>query len=105
VTDANGCSSCSSVHISYPTEVKELSVSGIFSIYPNPAHDKFTVSLSEQWTIDNGQLEIYDIVGQEVYRQKIHSSLLTINCSLSPGVYLVKVSCSERVVTKKVIIE
>jgi hypothetical protein len=80
-------------------------INNSISIYPNPAHNTFTISLNGQWTVDNGKLEIYNIVGQKVYSGEIHSQLSTFNCQLNPGIYFVRVTAGEKVFTEKLVVE
>jgi hypothetical protein len=70
-------------------------------VYPNPAQDVLNVECKMQ----NSELKIYDAVGREVYAQKVNAELSVIHCPFSPGVYFVKVTDGEKVVTQKVVIE
>jgi hypothetical protein len=79
----------------------------ICNIYPNPAHNTFTISFNGQWTVDNGQLEVFDITGRKVMQQPIpgHCQFSTVNCQLKPGVYFIKVRGGEKVFTEKLVVE
>jgi hypothetical protein len=87
------------------TEVGETTGNSSALIYPNPAHNTFTISFNGQLTKDNGQLMIYDITGREVYRQKLHSQLSTVNCQLNAGIYFVRAMAGENIFTEKLVIE
>jgi hypothetical protein len=81
--------------------------SNYFFLYPNPAHDKFTLSFNEQREIQNGELKIIDVTGRIAYEEKIINTneSSTINCKLSPGVYFVKLDNGEKKAVKKLIIK
>ena len=57
-----------------------------FSVFPNPANDKFIISASDQ-TISN--IEIFDILGKKIYSQP-HGNTIDVS-SFSKGLYLLKV--------------
>jgi hypothetical protein len=78
-----------------------------FSIYPNPAHFSFTISLNEHWPqASNANLRIFDLTGRCVYEKEIGNSKLEIrDADMRQGIYFVKVSSGERSVTQKLIIE
>jgi hypothetical protein len=101
VTDNHGCSACDTVIITYPTSVNEnIPVNG-FSIYPNSAHNVLNV----ECRIKNAELRIYDVSGRIVHQQILTSAYQQINNSLSPGIYLVKVTAGEKVLIKKLVVE
>jgi hypothetical protein len=74
-------------------------------IYPNPAHNTFTISFNGLSSMFGGQLTIFDVTGREVHAEKIHSQLSTFNFQLSPGIYFVRASDGERVFTQKLVVE
>jgi hypothetical protein len=75
------------------------------SIYPNPAHDNFTITINEELGIGKWDLGIYDVTGRVVHEQKIHSQLSTVNCQLNAGIYFVKVTAGKRVYAGKLVVE
>jgi hypothetical protein len=106
VTDAHGCTICQSDSVSYPTAINEIfSHQNTLIIIPNPAHNTFTLSLNNQSSINNSQLTIYDVTGRVVHEQKIHSQLSTVNCTLSAGVYFVRVEAGDKMYQQKLVIE
>jgi hypothetical protein len=76
-----------------------------FRIYPNPAHNTFTISLNEL-KVESGQLKIYDVTGRMVHEQTIRNQESEIrNLNLLPGIYLVKVEVGEKVWQQKLVVE
>ena len=59
VTDGNGCSTCDTVVVSFPTAIKNNAEATVFSIYPNPTKDKIYLNVSEQ------SIEIYNALGEK----------------------------------------
>jgi hypothetical protein len=72
-----------------------------FTVYPNPAEDKVTVTVSGN-VRDNAQVEIIDMAGRTVARQNIAEATATINVSnLQQGVYIVKYAGNVKKIIKK----
>ena len=101
VTDANGCSSCSSVLIGFPSSVNEASAENGIFVFPNPAGNSFTV----QSQIANGTVMVYDITGKQVMNERIYAQLSSFDVQLSAGIFFVKVSDGKRTFTEKLVIE
>nr|WP_294775221.1 endonuclease [uncultured Flavobacterium sp.] len=71
-----------------------------FSIYPNPAQARFTVS-----GIDSeATLEFYNSLGMKVFEQKFIGET-TIEPNVTPGIYWAKIMNGNQTVTKKVVIK
>jgi N-acetylneuraminic acid mutarotase len=89
--------------------VQQLASANDFSIYPNPAHDAFTVSFGETWKMKSMQLKIYDEMGSLVQEEKIRNHFDSyrddISNSLSPGIYLVQISSGEKTFAQRLVIE
>jgi hypothetical protein len=77
------------------------------SIYPNPAKSDFVIEISR--AITNGQIEIYDVLGQRLFNKEIKQASgtfkLPMHLRLEAGVYLVVVSDGERFYTRKMVVE
>ncbi len=74
------------------------------SIYPNPATDQFSVSLSE--TVDNAMVYIYSTNGQLVKQLAVTANTNVVSSDdMAAGMYTVKVVSNNAVVTRKLIIE
>jgi len=74
------------------------------SIYPNPASNTFTITISK--FVNTFMLEIVDIQGKTMHTQSITSSNEVINISsLSSGIYFCKITNGDEVITQKLIVE
>ena len=71
-------------------------------VYPNPASDRVTIKSAS--TIEN--LEIYNQLGQLVKQHKVNSNLVNLDVSgLKSGIYFIKAYSSNKVSTRKLVIE
>jgi uncharacterized delta-60 repeat protein len=71
--------------------VTEITDSRNFIIYPNPAHDSFTIKMGDN-LISNCSLRINNLLGQEVYRSTLQGSETQIAKTwLGTGLYLVNI--------------
>jgi hypothetical protein len=59
------------------------------TVYPNPTKGSFTIQL--QHISNNSQIEIIDVTGKEIYKQKTEKSIFTIDHNLIPGVYFIRI--------------
>lgn len=74
--------------------------SGI-DLYPNPAQTSFSIKLSEQ--IRPATVEVYDINGRLIKTITTDKpSVLMDVTNWARGVYMVKISTSEKTITKKI---
>jgi len=75
-----------------------------FELYPNPAKDKVTISLSNL-PERGAKVELVDIAGRQLTSKMVHSTrvVLDIQSQLS-GIYLVKIVYGGNYTTKKLII-
>ena len=60
-----------------------------FRLYPNPAHQQFTIDLGREL---NGQIAIFNLLGQQVYTGNIENKASIDVSSYAAGMYLVKIS-------------
>ena len=75
-----------------------------FKYHPNPVKDKLTIQSAKKITL----IVIYNILGQEVYREKQNENSLKIEVdfsALSIGNYLVKVFSQDKVQTIRIVKE
>lgn len=74
-----------------------------FSIYPNPVTGN-TLKISTNNTSTELEVEIYNIIGASVFKQKLNNNSKEINIgNLNKGIYLVKLQSETGSVTKKLI--
>jgi len=73
-------------------------------ISPNPATNSITIS-SKDFSGKNGLIEIYNTLGEKIYSTAYNFQPQTINLKLPPGIYFVRLSDSEKQLTKKLVIE
>jgi len=94
-----------STFVNSQEECVALGVEGIeklnVSIYPNPSKGAFTIEVLEA-----SNLILYSAIGKEVFRKPLNSGQNQLqDLNLSKGLYFVKISFKEKVMTKKLIIE
>ncbi len=87
------------------TGIGTLPEQNSFLLFPNPAQNMLTLHLYS--TLENGTLSIFNLLGEECYRKKIHrDSELNVNISrLIPGIYVVRLQNGINSVSKKLIVE
>ncbi len=72
------------------SEVTALSKENIFDIYPNPAHDEFSIQFRDG-KIKNGFIQIYNSLGEIIKRQSVSGNNNKISISdMTPGFYFVQ---------------
>jgi hypothetical protein len=89
------------------TSVEENDES-LLTLFPIPATGSFTISfemMSREQGTWNLELKIFDAIGRSVYQQILTSANQQITHHFAPGIYLVKVSDGEKMMTKKLVIE
>ena len=109
VTDANSCSSCSSIYIGFAVGITEYYLENI-SVYPNPTSGKFTVSGLPSSV---KEIEILNLIGETVYKTIVNKNSSagavpsgeTINLSdMRDGIYFMRIKNQEGVLTKKILL-
>jgi hypothetical protein len=89
---------------SFYTDVNDVPENKEWSVYPNPAFDKITIS-GYHSSAKDGWVEVYNMMGEKItssFYEQTHNSELNIS-SLAAGVYLVQVSDGEKVYRNKFI--
>ncbi len=72
-------------------------------IYPNPVKDKITIEISKK--INNCNLFVYNIKGQEINRYQINDNKSQIDLSnLTPGIYFLKLVTDKTTQVRKIIL-
>ena len=84
------------------TSVSALSRHSSFEVYPNPSHQAVNLTLPQGTT----QIEIFNAVGQSVYKSSVKSLHQAVDVSLfSEGVYFVRVQSHQGVQTEKFVVQ
>ncbi len=108
--DHSGCQQVAEVTISPITRMADLpGFTNSVKVYPNPNNGGFEVSI-EQRQGGHITLELFTIIGQRVsiisFEGKLGMNILPLNFrGLSDGAYLLKVTSSDGVVNKKIVVE
>ena len=77
-----------------------------FELYPNPSSSSFIIQTNEQVNSVKAEAFIYDLIGKNVYQQKLISTKTEIAKGvLERGVYFVKVIQGENQLVKKMVIQ
>lgn len=72
------------------------------AVYPNPATNNFTVDLGND---EKANIQLFNIVGQQVYSETITGSAQVNVANLHSGVYMLKVNQNGKVYTTKVVVK
>lgn len=75
-----------------------------FTVYPNPASSEFQIQT--QGCNDEAQIEIYNLTGQIIYstKEKMNEPFVIQN-NFEAGIYIIKLTYNDAVITKNLIIE
>lgn len=118
VTDANGCTKTkSNIYVSnctksFETEQDDFNeeydqINNEILIYPNPAYDILNIKIPVESMDEYYEIEIYDVIGNLVYKQKpsLVQDQIKINISnFSKGVYMIKMIQGNNLFQRKIII-
>ncbi len=75
-----------------------------FIIYPNPSKNIVIIELTNN--IDIGKLQIFNPIGKKIFETDITNSTIEINISqFSKGIYILRFSDNERIISKKLIVD
>ena len=104
-------STCNSIPSQWFVKVIVLPQTGIeetekenILFYPNPSNGILRITNVAELQITN--LEVYNVMGEEVYKSEVKSQKEEINLSTVPkGIYFVKVIADEKIYSTKVVIE
>ncbi|MBR4136752.1 MAG: T9SS type A sorting domain-containing protein [Bacteroidales bacterium] len=89
------CNDCSNVN------VEDMEKENI-TVYPNPASSNLTVTLAGN---EAATVQLFNLVGQQVYSETAVNSASINVSSLKAGVYMLKVSQNGKVYTSKVVVK
>ena len=88
------CNNCETVNV---PEIEKNNM----TVYPNPATNNFTVNLGND---EKANIQLFNIVGQQVYSENITGSAQVNVANLHSGVYMLKVNQNGKVYTTKVVV-
>ena len=80
-------------------------MSNAYNIYPNPSMDgKFNIEMSEN-SVGTTNIEVLNLMGELIYSiQPTGNTKITFDISDQPnGIYLIKLTSNEKIITKKII--
>lgn len=89
------CNSCEIVNV---PELEKINP----TVYPNPATNNFTVNLGND---EKANIQLFNIVGQQVYSETITGTAQVNVANLNSGVYMLKINQNGKVYTTKVIVK
>ncbi|MCX8080599.1 MAG: T9SS type A sorting domain-containing protein [Bacteroidia bacterium] len=96
------------IHYNAPSSVTENAINRNFKIYPTIFSQSFYIKSKHEYSA--AKIELYDITGQKVFSQyhdfSNSNDVLQVNTgNLASGVYLIKITQNQRVLTKRIIKE
>jgi len=88
---------------SVTTQINDNSIDKHIQIYPNPSTGKFNIEIEKT---DDGVIEIYNVMGENVYSEKIlNRKSLLLNLDVPNGIYFVKIYDGEKIYSEKIVIQ
>jgi hypothetical protein len=111
VTDGQGCQAVSYVNVSIDAclGTNEQNLNQVISVFPNPSGGVFTISGIGSSTGQLQTIEVLNDLGQNLFTRKYQSGDLVSDIIIDthindPGIYFLKITQSNRVVSKRLII-
>lgn len=104
-TDVNGCENLAAVtqSVSECTDLETLMEEGQLKIYPNPNNGVFTVQMGKK---GNYTIDIFNVLGELVAKDKITNTSVSINLDGRKGIYVYSIwNEKKRVANGKLIVE
>jgi len=101
ITNRSACTSNITVNTKTVEELENQ-----IKIYPNPVSDILTLEFNYNLTLNNIELRMFNLSGQEVNHQSLPSETTNTTIStehLSSGVYFIQVTVDEKQYNQKVI--
>lgn len=92
VTDAAGCTECSTVSVNFTVGINEHTNAGFVHVFPNPASDLITIQMELNNSLKN-EYYISNVLGEKIYNENLSvSKNATVNINISKyssGIYFV----------------
>ena len=85
---------------SVPTKMDVVRKSNNFKVFPNPVADELTIEMNDS---DIRNFEIYNSVGQSIFKGKISQKAVINTSNFTPGFYSVKIEKGNSVEFRKIV--
>jgi len=83
------------------TSITEIQANADMTVYPNPANERITVNLSS-FTDENVNIEVFNMLGTKVLQHQVQGEQIDMDIhSLPAGVYIVRCTNMDKVITKR----
>jgi uncharacterized delta-60 repeat protein len=93
-----GCDSIITTNLTFISGIKETGNEyGAVKIFPNPFSNSTTIEILDT-RFTKADLTIYNLLGQEVYRQILSSKRETLSLNLQPGIYFYRISRGSEII-------
>jgi hypothetical protein len=105
ITDASGCLSEITAVVSLMVDAEDIIPENKLTLFPNPTSGSFLLNASD---MEVKSLDILDLNGKLVYQKNISTrdAKLEVHLRYAPsGVYIIKVTTTEGIVQKKLVID
>lgn len=105
IMDANGCITCKTLVLSFPTAIKINADKIVFSIYPNPSTGIITLQQEKIYN-EEVSVTIFSVLGKQVYYQENNNNIINIS-HLDNGVYYLQLTDknNKRIVYEKITLQ
>lgn len=111
VTDAQGCQAVSfiTVHIDACLGVESRNLNAALTVFPNPSNGRFTLQGMDTFNGHLESIQVYDQLGQIVFHRGFQKgetvSDLEIDTRIQePGIYFLKVTMTDRMVSERLVV-
>jgi hypothetical protein len=74
------------------------------NVYPNPAHEKFTIRFDDKNLNQAYHVEIYTAQGKCIIQQTIQKSACISTKNWEAGIYMIKMTCNGQTFTEKLVV-
>jgi glucose/arabinose dehydrogenase len=104
VSNRKGCKVASlSIEVNDVSSIRDLNIKGLVYLSPNPAKNDMRISWNPKLNIVD--LQVYDVTGNQVWKQKIDKQFQTVipMNGFPNGMYVLKIETSEGMITEKLL--
>jgi len=107
IIDRIGCTSEFNYSVSFTPSTNILTQNNNFSVYPNPTHGKFSISLNNEFSTST-KLQIVNALGQIIYEDEISKNKQEVEINLEnpqKGIYIIILTNEALVKTIPIVID